>query len=82
MNVEQSTAEIVERNMAGRRIHLCLTSANDVARFLVAAIELGPNTWPEELRMSGDRRTVTEVLQWAEAVKGGMQICERARNIR
>lgn len=71
MDVGQSTAEIVERNMAGRPIHVCLTSANDVARFLVAAIELGPENWPGELRMSGDRLTVSEIVQWAEAVKGG-----------
>jgi hypothetical protein len=71
MNVEQSTAEVVERNAAGRPIYLCLTSADDVARFVTAAIELGPETWPAELRMSGERRTVAEVVQWAEAVKGG-----------
>lgn len=71
MNVELSTAEIVEYNAAGQPIYLCLTSVNDVARFLVAALELGLQTWPSEFRMCGDRRTVSEVVEWAEAVKGG-----------
>lgn len=77
MNIEHSTAEIVERTTAGRQVHLCLTSTNDVARFMTAAIDLGPETWPAELRMSGDRRTVAEILQWAEAVKGGTCILSK-----
>jgi hypothetical protein len=80
MDVGHSTAEIVERNMAGRPIHLCLTSADDVARFLVAAIDtIGQDNWPGELRMAGDRRTVAEVVQWAEAVKGGKSIVRSFR---
>jgi hypothetical protein len=71
MDVGQSTAEIVERNMAGRPIYVSMISANDVARFLVAAIEMGPDNWPGELRMTGERRTISEVVHWAEAIKGG-----------
>lgn len=71
MNVDRGTAEIAEKNAAGHQIHICLTSANDVARFITAAIELGLNSWLPEMRMSGDRRTVAEVVSWAEAVKGG-----------
>ena len=80
MDVGNSTAEIVERNAAGRSIHLCLTSANDVARFLVAAIELGIDTWQAEFRMAGDRRTVAEVVQWAEHLKGGSLTSKYAGN--
>ena len=71
MNVELSTAEVVERNSTGQHVFLCLTSVNDVGRFVVAALDLDPSTWPGEFRMHGDRRTVAEVLQWAEAAKGG-----------
>ena len=71
MDVGAGTAEIVERTHSGQPTAISMISVNDVGRFLVAAIELGPQTWPGEFRMQGDRKTVTEVLQWAEAVKGG-----------
>jgi hypothetical protein len=73
MNVEASTAEIVERQSGGQpvAISLCLTSVYDVAQFLVAALDIRLENWPAEFRMQGDRRTVAEVLQWAESVKGG-----------
>jgi hypothetical protein len=77
MNVELSTAEVVERNAAGQPVHLCLTSVNDVGRFVVAALDLDPSTWPGEFRMYGDRRTVSEILQWAEAVRGGEQLFKK-----
>ena len=71
MDVGASTAEVVERTLAGQPTTISMISVNDVGRFMAAAIELDPQTWPGEFRMAGDRRTVTEVLQWAEAVKGG-----------
>ncbi|KAE9374643.1 isoflavone reductase family protein-like protein [Stipitochalara longipes BDJ] len=71
MDIEASTAEVVEEDREGNPIHLNLTSMYDVARFLVAALDLSLDSWPQEFRMSGERRTVGEVLQWAEAVKGG-----------
>ena len=71
MDVEMSTAEVVERHSNGHDIHVCLTSVNDVARFVVAALALNPNSWPAEFRMRGERRTVREVLHWAEVVRGG-----------
>lgn len=73
MDVEASTAEIVERQSGGQpvAISLCLTSVYDVAQFLVAALDIRLQNWPAEFRMQGDRRTVAEVLQWAESVKGG-----------
>jgi hypothetical protein len=73
MDVEHSTAEIVERHASGQPIYLCMTSVNDVAKFVVAALDLDPHTWLGEFRMYGDRRTVAEVVRWAEAVKGGEQ---------
>lgn len=71
MDIGAGTAEIVERTHSGQPTTISMISVNDVGRFLVAAIDLGPQTWPGEFRMQGDRRTVTEILQWAEAVKGG-----------
>jgi len=70
MDIGAGTAEIVESTTAGQPTTISMISVNDVGRFLVAAIALDPQTWPGEFRMQGDRRTVTEVLQWAEAVRG------------
>jgi len=72
MDVGNNTAEIVERNSAGRPIYISMISLNDVGRFVAAVVALDLQTWPNELRMTGERRTVSEVIQWAEAVKGGM----------
>lgn len=72
MDIGTNTAEIVERNSAGRPIYISMISLNDVGRFVAAAVDINLQTWPNELRMTGERRTVSEVLQWAEAVKGGM----------
>jgi hypothetical protein len=71
MDIGEGTAEVVERNTAGNPIYISMISVNDVGRFLAAAIELGPRDWPSEFRMAGDRRTVSEILSWAEAVRGG-----------
>jgi hypothetical protein len=40
-------------NAAGEVVHVCMTSAEDVGRFVVAALDL--SQWPEELRMCGER---------------------------
>ncbi|TVY19369.1 hypothetical protein LARI1_G003446 [Lachnellula arida] len=72
MNIRLGTAEIVEKTISEQPINICLTSVYDVARFIVAALELGHNTWPGEFRMNGDRRTIPEILHWAEAARGSM----------
>jgi hypothetical protein len=71
MDVGLSTAKVVEHTASGRPIHLSMMSVHDVGRFVVAALDLGLQNWPEEFTMQGDRRTVSEVLRWAESVKGG-----------
>ena len=74
MDVERRTAEIVEFHTSGQPIHLCLTSVEDLGRFMVAAIALNPDNWPGEFRMQGDRLTVTQVIQSAESVTGGKEV--------
>jgi hypothetical protein len=73
MDVESCTAEIVERQNGGQptAIYICLTSVYDVAQFLVAALDIPLSSWPTEFKMQGDRRTVAEILQLAESIKGG-----------
>lgn len=71
MDIENGTAEVVERDSAGNSIYVSMTSVYDVGRFLVAAIELGLRHWPSAFRMAGDRRTISEILNWAETIRGG-----------
>ncbi|QSZ33096.1 hypothetical protein DSL72_002681 [Monilinia vaccinii-corymbosi] len=70
MNMEVNIAEIVEYSVAGQPISVSMTSVHDVARFITAALDLGQQMWPEEFRMQGDKKTLTEIVQYAEAVKG------------
>jgi hypothetical protein len=71
MDVGLSTAKVVENTASGRPIYISMMSVHDVGRFIIAALELGIQNWPEEFTMQGDRRTVADVLRWAESVKGG-----------
>jgi hypothetical protein len=69
LDIERNTGEVIEHNAAGQSVYLCLTSVVDVARFVVEAIGLGISNWPAEFRMRGDRRTVTQIIEYAEAIK-------------
>jgi hypothetical protein len=71
MDVALATAETVEQRVDGTPAYVAMTSVYDVARFVVAAVEqLDLENWPAEFRLSGDRRTVAEIVQWAETVRG------------
>lgn len=70
INARLRTAEVVERTTSGQPVYVCLTSVYDVGRFVIAALDLGLQNWPGEFRMSGERRSVIEILQWAAAVRG------------
>lgn len=47
---------------------ICMTSAEDVGKFVAAALNL--QQWPPELRMCGDRMDVSRLVQIAEATRG------------
>jgi len=75
MDVAAGTAQVVEFRADGTPVHVTMTSVYDVARFVVAAVEeLDLDSWPAEFRLSGDRRTVTEIVQWAESVRGELSL--------
>ena len=67
MNVRTMKARI-PHDMLGQPARLCLTSAQDVGKFVVAALEI-PD-WPTELRMCGERMSVTDLVQIAEDMRG------------
>lgn len=71
LDVNAATAEIVQRNAQGGSVAVTMTSAYDVARYVAAAIEVGPEHWPEELRMRGDQLTVLDVVQACSTARGG-----------
>lgn len=47
---------------------VCMTSAEDVGKFVAAALSL--QQWPPELRMRGDRMSVSRLVDIAEAIRG------------
>lgn len=69
-DIEHATAEIVETNAQGGRVLVSMTSVYDVARFVAAAIEIGPERWPRELRMRGDQLSVRDIVATAMSVRG------------
>ena len=63
MDIRKRKAQVPYYSNTGQVVRLCMTSAEDVARFVVAALELPQ--WPTEFRMQGDRMSVSELVQVA-----------------
>lgn len=68
-DIGNATAEIVETNAQGGTVSVSMTSVFDVARFVAAAIEIGPDRWPRELRMRGDQLSVRDIVARAMSVR-------------
>ena len=68
MDIRKMKAHIPSYSNAGQVVYICMTSAEDVARFVVAALDL--QQWPTEFRMQGERMTVSEVVKVAEDMRG------------
>ncbi|KAI9830147.1 MAG: hypothetical protein M1819_005824 [Sarea resinae] len=69
MDIRNRKANIPNHNASGQFVRICMTSVNDVARFVVAALDLPQ--WPAELRMCGERLSVSDVVQKGQALRGG-----------
>ncbi|KAI4281594.1 MAG: hypothetical protein L6R38_003572 [Xanthoria sp. 2 TBL-2021] len=67
MNITQKKAQL-PFGTNGQPAIVSLTSAEDVGKFVAAAISLPQ--WPPELRMRGDRMNVSSLVQVAEMVRG------------
>lgn len=80
LDVNAATAEIVQHNAQGGLVALAMTSVYDLARYVAGAIEIGPENWPEELRMRGDQLTVLELVQACSTARAGMS-CTRPYTI-
>jgi NmrA-like family len=68
MDIRNCKAMIPYFNSAGQPVYVCMMSARDVARFVVAALDL--SYWPRELRMKGERMAVSDVVSIGEALRG------------
>lgn len=68
MDIRNGRAKIPCFNSAGQPVYVCMMSARDVARFVVAALDL--SSWPRELRMKGERMTVSDIVSIGEALRG------------
>lgn len=68
MDIRNGKAMIPSFDLGGQPVYVCMMSARDVARFVVAALDL--TSWPRELRMIGERMTVSEVVSIGEALRG------------
>lgn len=71
MHISQRRARIPYA-INGQPATICMTSAEDVGKFVAAAIAL--QNWPLELRMRGDRMNVSRLVQIAETVRSRLSI--------
>jgi nucleoside-diphosphate-sugar epimerase len=62
LDMSTYTAECVEKNPRGHTVRVCMTSVYDVVQFIVAAIDLGPENWPREFTMRGDRLSLRDIV--------------------
>ena len=69
MNVRLARAQI-PHDSSGEAAMLCMTAAEDVGRFVVAALDIPE--WPTELRMCGTRMNVFEVVRIAELMRSNI----------
>jgi hypothetical protein len=74
MDLRRAKAQLPFYNEAGQPVYVCMTSARDVARFVVAALSLA--SWPQEFRMRGDRMSVSDLVTIGEQLRGKSQSLE------
>ena len=70
VDVGNATADIVEFDSRGQPVQVSMTSVGDLARFVAAAVEIGPGTWPREFKVRGDRMSVREIVATCNRVRG------------
>ncbi|KAH9900172.1 NAD(P)-binding protein [Xylariomycetidae sp. FL2044] len=70
IDVGTGNAELPASSPQGRSVQLVMTSAVDVARFVAAAVDLGIENWPRELKMRGTRMTPQSLEALCSQVRG------------
>jgi hypothetical protein len=68
LDIRNMTAQIPIYDVRGQNSVICMTTAQDVGRFVARAV--GLNRWPSELVMSGERISVYDLLVLVQNAKG------------
>ncbi|KAF2185734.1 NAD(P)-binding protein [Zopfia rhizophila CBS 207.26] len=68
LDARNMTAQAPVYDQAGNMANLCLTSAYDVGRFVVRALDMPQ--WPAELSMCGERMSVTTLINTVKSCRG------------
>ena len=68
MDFRHARAEIPLESIAGPSPYICLTAVQDLARAVVAALDL--MSWPKVFQLRGDRLTAEHIVSIAEQVQG------------
>lgn len=71
LNINDGTADYVDKNSKGELVRICMTSVNDLAKFIVAAVEMGPGTWPKEFTLRGDRLYLRQIVSACSQYRQG-----------
>ena len=77
MNIRTMRAQI-PHDSTQRPAMICMTAMEDVAKFIVAALDFLPQ-WPNELRVCGQRLNVSDVVRIAERLRGMTQSASNSR---
>lgn len=63
---------------SGDAVHICMTSAEDVGRYIVAALDLPQ--WPNEFFLAAERMKIDDIVAAAELVSGlSLQISSQSK---
>ncbi|KAL2370801.1 hypothetical protein RJZ57_004754 [Blastomyces gilchristii] len=73
MNICMMKAEIPYFNVLGAPVVVCMTSAQDLARYIVAALDLPQ--WTTEFRVCGRRMTLGDIVKEAEIIRATTAGC-------
>ncbi|OKL61193.1 hypothetical protein UA08_03157 [Talaromyces atroroseus] len=69
LDIRRQTASI-PFHRSGDGVYICMMSAEDVARYVVAALDLP--SWPNEFFMAAERIKVDDIVSIAEVMYGGL----------
>lgn len=76
LNFRRCRAEVPYFSIAGPPVYVCMTSAQDVARAVVASLDLA--SWPKVFQLRGDRLTVEHIVSIAEHIRGMFHVAKIA----
>ncbi|RPB12147.1 NAD(P)-binding protein [Morchella conica CCBAS932] len=67
-DIDKGKARIPVLDNADTDIYICLTAVEDVGRFVARCLDI--EDWPDQLRMCGERLTLSELVKTIEEIRG------------